>query len=152
MRLVLAAGIAALVSTSAATAHAKGPRDRRVADVDDDLAPRLFVEGFGALLGGIAGAIVGAGSNNALMLIGGAAVGMPVGVTFAGWLFDAHGSFWWSLLSSVGGCVAGLVALSVGERALDGTAGDGAVAVAVTFSFPIAGAMLGYELSNVPRE
>jgi len=70
----------------------------------------------------------------------GFALGLPLGVMLAGWLFDGDGAWWATILGDLAGLAAG-----AGAALLGGSEG-----VPLLFAFPLAGAVLGYETSSSP--
>jgi hypothetical protein len=70
----------------------------------------------------------------------GFALGAPLGVMLAGWLFDGDGAWWATILGDLAGLAAG-----AGAALLGGSEG-----VPLLFAFPLAGAVLGYETSSSP--
>jgi hypothetical protein len=68
----------------------------------------------------------------------GFAVGAPVGVLLAGWLFDGDGAWWASVLGELAGVAAGAGAVLFG----------GVEGVPLLFALPLAGSVLGYEFSS----
>jgi hypothetical protein len=105
----------------------------------------------GGLVVGFAGALLGVGigaaSNDPWAALGGgvlgalvgATAGIPLGVMIGGKLMDGNGS----LLATIGGEAVGIL-LSIGLTALSR---DGAGAVSFLI-LPVAGAVLGYELTS----
>ncbi len=127
-------------------------RAAAVAEADENIVGRIALEGAGWILAGF----VGVGAAAALgedfgppLAILGIVMAPPGGVTLGAAILDGRGSYWWSLLA---GLVGWLPAIAVIAAADDGdySAGDQAVAISLALSFPMAGAMFGYEVTNEP--
>jgi NhaP-type Na+/H+ or K+/H+ antiporter len=106
----------------------------------------------GALLGGAAGAGLGAGLGFLLPVerfrevapfsaFAVALFAMPAGVTFAGHQMHGNGGLGWSAAGLLGGAVLALPLIALAERS---SAFQGTIAVV----FPLAGAIIGYEVSS----
>jgi hypothetical protein len=67
--------------------------------------------------------------------------GMPAGVTLAGHLLGGNGGYGWSLAGLLGGALLALPLAALTQRA---AAFQGTIAVVL----PLAGAVLGYEVSS----
>jgi hypothetical protein len=103
----------------------------------------------GGLAGGFAGLLVGPGESdvNLMPLIGAATgaailgtVGLSLGVWGAGLAMDGNGGIGWTFLGSS----AGVATAMLGTFASN----NGVVATALFATLPLAGALLGYELSS----
>lgn len=109
----------------------------------------LLGSGAGALAA-VAGGFVGVAGirDDAVRPVGnlwigasiGFALGLPLGVMLAGWLFDGDGAWWATILGDLAGLAAGAAAALLG----------GSEGVPLLFAFPLAGAVLGYETSSSP--
>jgi hypothetical protein len=94
----------------------------------------------GGLLGGatIDGPSVAPLSPTWLGAGAGFALGAPLGVLLAGWLFDGDGAWWATVLGDLVGVAAGAAALLLG----------GPEGVPLIFALPLGGSVLGYEFSS----
>lgn len=132
-----------LAAVSAGSAvHAE---DARADETAGDVVPRVSVEMLSGVLGGFLGFLPGVALEDPATAAVGLLLGLPLGVSISGWIFDADGSYWWSLL----GEIAGIAVLAAVIAAWDRDPGDaGFTAIPVTFGMPLAGAIVGFELSN----
>ena len=111
----------------------------------------------GALIGGAAGWIIsatldtqegGTGSNSAAQVGAalGVSVGAPIGVSLTGKLLGRQGSFIISWLSSVAGLGVGYGIYGLVRAGSDSSAAKATYALCLLL--PVAGAVIGYELSS----
>lgn len=131
-------------------------------DPDEERGERVLVEvglglggtAVGAIVGGLVGLGIGEAAGECDRMFGclfhsflGAAVGgfggMVTGVYLGGYAMEANGGAGWTLLGGVGG-----LALAGGIQAIGGGEIDGLIAGIMWITFPLTGAILGYELST----
>jgi hypothetical protein len=108
----------------------------------------LFGAGLGAA-GALIGGLIGSAANHPefaspfgstwVGAAAGFAVGAPIGVMLSGQLFDGDGSLWATLLGE---------ALGAGVSVLIGLSGGGQESIPLFALLPLAGAVLGYELTS----
>jgi hypothetical protein len=108
----------------------------------------LLIGGGAGALTAFGGGLIGAAAirNEAVQPVGnvwtgaalGFALGAPVGVIFAGWLFDGDGAWWATVLGDLAGLVVGAATALLG----------GPEAIPLLFALPLGGSVLGYETSS----
>ena len=167
-RVALAAALACAPLTALAQAAPWEVREARPQPAAPGTSARVGFEILGSFAGLLGGsiAVVAAGctlspqecpfdrgdSGDYVLFAAAAAVlALPGGVTIAGHLAGGDGGFGWSMLGTTAGLAVGIpsAALVLSVRR-SGTAGAIGAGLLVTV-LPIAGAILGYELSTTSR-